>query len=109
MNRIKVIQQECLTCGSKGRLSKREFEEAVGYAKRIGDPKEFASSFKRHLEEQGKYAKRLINFMADYAAEQAKREEAVARRRIKDGFVEEYVPGIGWMNIGRVEDIGDVA
>ncbi|WP_456390645.1 hypothetical protein [Hydrogenimonas sp.] len=105
LKKLDVIKTECALVGAKGRLSQREFSEASKLAEKIDDPMAFVRAFKEHLMKEGRYAKRLINFLADYAAQKRQSEER-PRRRVRDGFVEEFKPEFGdWFCIGPVGEV----
>ena len=69
LKKLHVIKTECAQFGSKGRLRKHEFSDASAMAAKIDDVKSFVSSYRAHLEEHGRFAKRLVDFMADYVSE----------------------------------------
>ncbi|WP_201353841.1 helix-turn-helix domain-containing protein [Hydrogenimonas urashimensis] len=65
---LNVIKAECFHMGAKGRLPQNEYLNALEYALKIDDPKRFVQAFKAHIAEKGRYAMKLVNFMADYVA-----------------------------------------
>ena len=72
---LNMIKAECALLGSKGRLSRIEFLDALRYAEGIKDIRAFVKAFKGHIADEGQYAKRLVNFMADYVTDGPKKSK----------------------------------
>lgn len=67
-DKLRIIQAEAIASGAKGRLAQKDRVEALKHCEKISDPHAFLDAFRSQLRSEGKYAKRLINFMADYVA-----------------------------------------
>ena len=64
--RLQELRYKTKRLGSKARLGSLEVVEALEYMSKIDNIGQFVHEYEEHLRENGKYGKRLINFMSDY-------------------------------------------